>query len=91
MGGRCGFVTAPNLGEKSLFSPQLIIHRAATIGFVVLGWGMPNTFLPRIIELNQQGLFPYDRLIKTYDFSDINKAFADSHDGVAIKPVLLMS
>ncbi len=90
MGGQCGFVTAPNLDEKTPFSPQLILHRAASIGFVVLGWGMPNTFLPRIMELNQQGLFPYDRLIKTYDFSDINKAFEDSHDGVAIKPVLIM-
>lgn len=91
MGGQCGFVTAPNLDEKTPFSPQLIIHRAASVRFVVLGSGMPNTFLPRIMELNQQGLFPYDRLIKTYDFSDINKAFEDSHDGVAIKPVLLMS
>jgi aryl-alcohol dehydrogenase len=91
MGGQCGFVTAPNLDEKTPFSPQFILHRAASIGFIVLGRGMPNTFLPRIMELNQQGLFPYDRLIKTYVFSDINKAFKDSHDGVAIKPVLLMS
>lgn len=91
MGGHCGFVTNPNLDENTPFSPQLILHRAASIGFVVLGWGMPNTFLPRLLELNQQGLFPYDRLVKTYDFSDINKAFEDSHKGIAIKPVLLMS
>lgn len=91
MGGQCGFVGAPNLDEKTPFSPQLILSRAASVRFVVLGSGIPNTFLPRIMELNQQGLFPYDRLIKTYDFSDINKAFEDSHAGVAIKPVLLMS
>ena len=91
MGGQCGFVGAPNLDEKTPFSPQLILSRAASVRFVVLGSGIPNTFLPRIMELNRQGLFPYDRLIKTYDFSDINKAFEDSHTGVAIKPVLLMS
>ena len=91
MGGRCGFVTNPNLGEKSPFSPQLILSRAATIGFIVLGSGMTNTFLPKLIEWNRQGRFPYDRLIRTYNFSDINKAFKDSHDGVAIKPVLLMA
>ena len=91
MGGRCGFVTAPNLDHKSPFSPQLIISHAATVGFIVLGSGMPNTFLPNILEWNRQGRFPYDRLIKTYDFSEINKAFEDSHTGRAIKPVLLMS
>jgi aryl-alcohol dehydrogenase len=90
MGGHCGFVAAPNLDETTPFSPQLLLHRAATMGFVIQGWGTPKSFLPRIMELNQQGLFPYDRLIKTYDFSDINKAFQDSHDGIAIKPVLLM-
>ena len=91
MGGHCGFVTAPNLDEKTPFSPQSILHRAATIGFVVQGWGTPNSFLPRIMDLNQQGLFPYDRLIKTYEFSDINKAFEESKAGRAIKPVLKMS
>ena len=70
---------------------QLILSRAATVGFIVLGSGMTNTFLPKLIEWNRQGRFPYDRLTKTYDFSDINRAFEDSHDGRTIKPVLLMS
>jgi aryl-alcohol dehydrogenase len=91
MGGRCGFVTAPNLDDKSPFSPHLILSHAASVGFIVLGSGMPNTFLPKILEWNRQGRFPYERLIKTYDFSEINKAFEDSHAGRAIKPVLLMS
>ncbi len=91
MGGRCGFVTAPNLDDNSRFSPQLILSHAASVGFIVLGSGMPNTFLPNILEWNRQGRFPYDRLIKTYDFSEINKAFEDSHTGRSIKPVLLMS
>ena len=91
MGGRCGFVTVPNLDAKSNFSPQLILSHAASVGFIVLGSGMTNTFLPKILEWNRLGRFPYERLIRTYDFSEINKAFADSHDGVAIKPVLIMS
>lgn len=91
MGGRCGFVTAPNLDDESPFSPQLILSHAASVGFIVLGSGMPNTFLPKILDWNRQGRFPYDRLITTYDFSEINEAFEASHAGRAIKPVLLMS
>ena len=41
-----------------------------------------------IIELFQAGRFPFDRLIRFYDFSDINRAIADARGGDTIKPVL---
>ena len=30
-----------------------------------------------------------DKLVKTYDFADINEAFADSESGVTLKPVVI--
>jgi len=36
------------------------------------------------------GKFPIDKMIKFYDFADINKAAAESSAGIAIKPVLRM-
>jgi aryl-alcohol dehydrogenase len=38
----------------------------------------------------QQGLFPIDKLVKTYDFADINQAFADSTSGDVLKPLLIL-
>ena len=39
--------------------------------------------------LLKDGLFPFDRLITTYDFEDIEQAIADQKSGKSIKPVLL--
>ena len=43
-----------------------------------------------MIEWYKQGRFPVDKLITTFDFSDINQAVAAATEGRAIKPVLLM-
>ncbi len=43
---------------------------------------------PKLIRLFRAGKFPFDRLVKFYDFSDINRAMADAKRGDTIKPVL---
>ena len=55
---------------------------------VVQGDVVSATFIPTLIELYRQGRFPFDRLIKHYDFADINQAVEDSESGRTIKPVL---
>jgi aryl-alcohol dehydrogenase len=50
---------------------------------------VPKEFIPRLISLHAQGLFPFDKLIKKYPFEDINQAFADSADGSTLKPVIV--
>ena len=91
MGGVCGVVTSPHSGREFPFTPGPILMRGASLRGIILGSALPNTFLPKLIELNQLGRFPYDRLITTYEFKDINKAFEDSKTGATIKPVLKMS
>lgn len=49
----------------------------------------PKQFIPRMIELWNQGRFPFDRLIKTYTLSQIDEAEQASLDGSVIKPLLL--
>lgn len=61
-----------------------------TLG-IIQGDSIPQTFIPEMIELYRTGRFPFDRLIKFYDFADINTAVADAESGNVIKPVLLMS
>ena len=49
---------------------------------------VPQIFIPKLIDLYQAGEFPFDRLVKFYDFSAINQAIADAKAGHTIKPVL---
>ena len=55
---------------------------------IIQGDAVPQRFIPRLIDLYRAGKFPFDRLIKFYDFKDINRAIADSRNGDTIKPVL---
>lgn len=56
---------------------------------VVEGDAVPQDFIPRLIELNRDGRFPFEKLVSTYAFADIQKAVNDSEEGVTLKPVLL--
>jgi len=58
---------------------------------VIQGDAVPQKFIPKLIKLYQEGRFPFDRLVKIYDFSQINRAIADSNRGATVKPVLRIS
>lgn len=55
---------------------------------VIQGDAVPQRFIPKLIELYRAGRFPFDRLVRFYDFKKINEAVADSRKGDTIKPVL---
>jgi len=55
---------------------------------IIQGDAVPQRFIPKLIRLHREGRFPFDRLIKFYDFSQINQAIADARRGETIKPVL---
>jgi len=61
-----------------------------TLG-IIQGDAVPQHFIPKLIHLYRAGQFPFDRLLKFYDFGDINRAIADSKRGDTIKPVLRIS
>jgi len=61
-----------------------------TLG-IIQGDAVPQKFIPKLIGRYQAGQFPFDRLLKFYDFSDINRAIADAKHGDTIKPVLRIS
>jgi aryl-alcohol dehydrogenase len=58
---------------------------------IIEGDAVPQRFIPRLIKLYQQGEFPFDRLLKFYPFSHINRAMADARRGATVKPVLRIS
>jgi aryl-alcohol dehydrogenase len=61
-----------------------------TLG-IIQGDAIPQRFIPNLIELYRAGQFPFDRLVKFYRFSEIDKAIADAKRGDTIKPVLRIS
>lgn len=61
-----------------------------TVTGVVEGDSDPDVFIPELAKLHADGRFPYDRLITTYPFEDINQAVADAESGAATKAVLVL-
>jgi aryl-alcohol dehydrogenase len=55
---------------------------------VIEGDADPQTFVPRLVELFREGRFPFDRLVETFPFAQINDAIAAANAGSVIKPVL---
>ncbi len=49
-----------------------------------------HTFIPALLEYHKQGRFPVDKLVKYYDFIDINSAIDDSESGDTIKAIVRM-
>ena len=62
-----------------------------TLVGAIEGDSVPQVFIPQMLALYQAGLFPFDELITTYAFEDIEQAIADTQSGAAVKAVLTMS
>ena len=48
-----------------------------TIKGIIEGDSIPQVFIPELINLYQQGIFPLDKLITTYPLDDIEIAIRD--------------
>jgi aryl-alcohol dehydrogenase len=86
--GTCGIVGATREGTEVPFNVNSVMIPAKRIMGIVQGDVISKTFIPTLIEFYRQGRFPFDRLLKNYDFDDINQAISDSESGKVIKPVL---
>jgi aryl-alcohol dehydrogenase len=60
-----------------------------TVTGVMEGDSTPSEFIPRLAQLNADGVFPFDELVTTYSLDQVNEAEAASADGSVIKPVLI--
>jgi aryl-alcohol dehydrogenase len=85
MTGVCGLVGVQT-GELVLDGLALV---GKTVTGILEGGVVPQEFIPRMIELWQEGRFPFDRLIETFPLDQINEAEAASLSGKVIKPVLI--
>jgi aryl-alcohol dehydrogenase len=87
--GELALVAISETGDLGINVSDMIIGCKRLRG-VVEGGGSAHVLIPQLIDLFMDGRFPFDRLIRTYRFDQINEAVADSHEGRTIKPVLRM-
>ncbi|NMG53807.1 NAD(P)-dependent alcohol dehydrogenase [Aromatoleum aromaticum] len=69
---------------------DLMAEGKSMIG-VIEGDSVPRVFIPKLVEFFKAGKFPFDKLVKFYRFDQINQAFEDSANGIAVKPVLRLA
>jgi aryl-alcohol dehydrogenase len=60
-----------------------------TVRGITEGDADPQTFIPELLALYREGRFPFDRLITTFPFAEIERAIQAQHDGEATKVVLV--
>lgn len=61
-----------------------------TVKGIIEGDSDPDIFLPELMQHWREGRLPFDRMIKTFPFAQINEAIAAQHHGDCIKVVLVM-
>ncbi|MEN3279818.1 MAG: aryl-alcohol dehydrogenase [Solirubrobacteraceae bacterium] len=77
---------APQGTEAPIDMNNLLFGR--TVRGIVQGDSIPQLFVPQLIEMYRAGDFPFDRLVRFYEFEEINQAVADTRSGTTVKPIL---
>jgi aryl-alcohol dehydrogenase len=88
--GVCGVVGAPAIGTEVSLDVTHVMTGGRVVRGIVEGEAVPSEFIPTLIELWAAGRFPVDRLMRQYDFDQIQIAAHDAETGAVIKPVLRM-
>ena len=90
--GTLALVATPPGADRRLDVPwgSVLLQGQVIRGFIE-GNSIPDIFIPRLIELYAQGRFPFDKFVRFYPFTEINRAVEDQRNGNAIKPILEVS
>ena len=88
-GGTCVLLGSARAGTEAAFEMPFL-QQGRTVRGVVQGDSRAARIHSAIDRSDAGGKFPLEKMIKFYDFADINRAAAESSAGVAIKPVLRM-
>lgn len=87
--GTIGLIGVPADPEAAMAIPLIPAQvLGVRIMGIVEGDSNPDEFIPELLSLQAAGKFPFDRLITTRPFSEINEAIAAQATGEAIKVVL---
>jgi len=88
--GVLGLVGVPPGGSQLHVPLDFAITFGLSVRGVIEGDSDPEVFIPELLALHQAGRLPFDRLITTFPFDQINAAVAEHKAGRVVKVVLLM-
>jgi aryl-alcohol dehydrogenase len=89
--GTAALIGGAPAGTKAPIDMNSLLNGGRKLRGIAQGDSMPQLFIPKLADLYQAGRFPFDRLVRRYDFADINRAFEEAARGEVIKPVLVMA
>jgi aryl-alcohol dehydrogenase len=89
--GRCAILGASKVGTEIALDVVHMMTGGRHLLGTVEGNSTPAQIVPQILALHNQGRFPFDRMITTYPFAEINRAIADTEAGLCVKAVLRMT
>lgn len=72
------------------FNPSDLNAKNKRIYGSIMGDDIPQYYIPKLIQFYRNGQFPFDKLVKFFDFEDINEAEKASISGNVVKPVVIM-
>jgi aryl-alcohol dehydrogenase len=88
--GICGIVGASDPADMLKFNEAEFMGGGRTVMGILGGDSDVGPFLCELIEHHLAGRFPYETLIRTFPFEQINEAIAASESGEVVKPVLVI-
>lgn len=88
-GGMLGMVGAPPPDAMLPASLMSMLARGVGAKYIIEGDSEPAAFIPEMIGWYRAGKFPFDKLVETFPFDQINEAAHAAESGRVIKPVLL--
>jgi Zn-dependent alcohol dehydrogenase len=86
--GLLGLLGIPPADASLPANMMSMLARGIGVKTIVEGDADPQKFIPRMVDWYRSGRFPFDRLVKTFPFAQINEAAQASLRGEVIKPVL---
>jgi aryl-alcohol dehydrogenase len=89
--GKLGIVGASDPNAMLSFNETAFMGGGRTVMGILGGDSDGGTFLVELLRHHAEGRFPFDRLIRYYDFDQINEAIHASEAGEVVKPVLRMA
>ncbi len=89
--GILGLVGASDHEAMLHFNELSLMGGGKRVMGILEGDSDPKVFIPQLIEHHIAGRFPFEKLVETFAFEDINAAFACGESGRVIKPVLAVS
>jgi len=86
--GACGILGASGPDAQIVLDETHFMSAGRKLIGIVEGEANPDVFIPMLIELHRKRLFPFDKLVRFYDFAQINEAIHDSEAGTAVKAIV---